>query len=76
MRAGPAQPSAPPSGSDSRLKPVVGMTMLGMTAAEDGAAETWDDGWTVVTCDGSRSAQYEHTVLITKDGCEVLTVPD
>jgi methionyl aminopeptidase len=31
------------------------------------------DGWTVVTADGSLSAQFEHTVLVTKDGCEVLT---
>ena len=32
------------------------------------------DGWTCRTKDGSLSAQFEHTVLITKDGCEVLTV--
>ena len=32
------------------------------------------DGWTVVTRDHSLSAQWEHTVLITKDGCEVLTL--
>ncbi len=31
------------------------------------------DGWTVVTADGSLSAQFEHTVLVTRDGCEVLT---
>jgi methionyl aminopeptidase len=33
------------------------------------------DGWTVVTQDGSLSAQFEHTVLVTRDGCEVLTPP-
>jgi methionyl aminopeptidase len=33
-----------------------------------------DDGWTVVTADGSLSAQFEHTVLVTATGCEVLTV--
>jgi methionine aminopeptidase type I len=33
-----------------------------------------EDGWTVVTRDHSLSAQWEHTVLITKDGCEVLTL--
>lgn len=32
-----------------------------------------EDGWTVVTADGSLSAQFEHTVLVTKTGCEVLT---
>ncbi len=34
---------------------------------------TDDDGWTLWTVDGSRSAQFEHTILITDDGCEVLT---
>jgi methionyl aminopeptidase len=32
------------------------------------------DGWTVVTRDHSLSAQWEHTILITDDGCEVLTL--
>jgi len=31
------------------------------------------DGWTVVTTDGSLSAQFEHTVLVTREGYEVLT---
>ncbi len=31
------------------------------------------DGWALLTVDGSRSAQFEHTVLVTEDGCEVLT---
>lgn len=34
------------------------------------------DGWTVTTKDGSLSAQWEHTVLVTRDGCEVLTHSD
>jgi methionyl aminopeptidase len=33
-----------------------------------------DDKWTVRTADGGLSAQFEHTVLVTRDGCEVLTV--
>ncbi len=35
----------------------------------------WDDGWTVVTDDLRRSAQFEHTLLVTPDGAEVLTHP-
>jgi methionyl aminopeptidase len=35
----------------------------------------WNDGWTVVTADGKRSAQFEHTVLVTDGGAEILTVP-
>ena len=34
----------------------------------------WDDGWTIATIDGLPSAQFEHTVLVTDDGVEVLTV--
>ena len=34
----------------------------------------WDDGWTVVTRDLRRSAQFEHTILITDDGNEILTL--
>jgi len=34
------------------------------------------DGWTIVTADHSLSAQWEHTVLVTDDGYEVLTVSD
>ena len=33
----------------------------------------WDDGWTAVTTDGKRTAQYEHTVLVTDAGVDVLT---
>lgn len=35
-----------------------------------------DDNWTAVTADDSRTAQFEHTVLITHDGVEILTIPD
>jgi len=36
----------------------------------------WNDQWTAVTLDGSWAAQHEHTVLITPDGCEILTKED
>ena len=35
----------------------------------------WDDGWTVLTKDGSRTAQFEHTLLVTETGTEILTLP-
>lgn len=40
--------------------------------------QTWPDGWTSVTADGKRSAQFEHTLVVTASGCEVLTarLPD
>jgi methionyl aminopeptidase len=41
------------------------------------AVRTEDDGWTVVTCDGALSAQFEHTVAVTRHGVRVLTLrPD
>ncbi|PSR88247.1 Methionine aminopeptidase [Actinidia chinensis var. chinensis] len=35
--------------------------------------ETWEDNWTTLTADGSPAAQFEHTILITKTGAEILT---
>jgi methionyl aminopeptidase len=34
----------------------------------------WDDGWTAVTADGSRTAQFEHTLLVTEQGAQILTL--
>ncbi|WJY68299.1 type I methionyl aminopeptidase [Corynebacterium auris] len=36
----------------------------------------WDDGWTVQNLDGEYTAQFEHTILITETGNEILTIPD
>ncbi len=46
--------------------------MLNLGTAE---WDMWDDGWTVVTKDRRRSAQFEHTLLITDTGAEILTLP-
>ena len=37
--------------------------------------DMWDDGWTVVTRDRRRSAQFEHTLVVTETGAEILTLP-
>jgi methionyl aminopeptidase len=37
------------------------------------AVRLWDDGWTAVTRDRSRTAQFEHTLVVTEDGAEILT---
>ena len=52
-----------------------GMTFTVEPMINLGAPTTqmWDDGWTVVTADRSRSAQFEHTILITPTGPEILT---
>ena len=55
----------------------VGMTFTVEPMLCLGTAEwdMWDDGWTVVTKDRRRSAQFEHTVLVTETGPEILTLP-
>jgi methionyl aminopeptidase len=37
--------------------------------------EIWPDGWTVLTADRRRTAQFEHTLVVTADGAEILTLP-
>jgi methionyl aminopeptidase len=37
--------------------------------------DMWDDGWTVLTRDRRRTAQFEHTIVVTADGAEILTLP-
>jgi methionyl aminopeptidase len=37
--------------------------------------DVWKDGWTAVTKDRKRTAQFEHTILVTEDGHEILTLP-
>lgn len=56
-----------------------GMTFTIEPMLNQGTADvrTLRDGWTVVTCDGQLSAQFEHTVAVTRDGVQVLTLrPD
>ena len=37
--------------------------------------EIWDDGWTVATKDTKWTAQFEHTLVVTEDGADILTLP-
>jgi methionyl aminopeptidase len=46
-----------------------------MVCAGRNATAVLDDGWTVVTVDGSWAAHWEHTVAVTGDGPEILTLP-
>lgn len=60
---------------DTELEPGMTFTIEPMLTLGDPALVVWDDGWTAVTRDGQRSAQFEHTVLVTDRGVEVLTLP-
>ncbi len=61
-------------GTGLELKPGMTLTVEPMVNAGKAAVKLLPDGWTVVTKDHSLSAQWEHTVLVTKDGYEVLTL--
>ena len=50
--------------------------MINLGSWEVDTDETEEDGWTVRTSDGSWSAQYEHTLAITKAGPKILTSQD
>ncbi len=55
------------------MKPGHAFTIEPMISQGTYEVKVWPDKWTVVTADGQRSAQFEHTLLITEQGCEVLT---
>ena len=59
-----------------RLEPGMTFTIEPMINAGKAAIKHLGDSWTVVTKDHSLSAQYEHTILVTNTGFEVLTVSD
>ncbi len=56
------------------LQPGMCFTIEPMVNAGKRNVKSLPDGWTVVTKDRSLSAQWEHTLLVTEDGCEVLTL--
>lgn len=71
------EPKVPNYGEPGRgIKLKVGHVLAVEPMVNLGGAETmmYDDGWTVVTADGSLSAHFEHTIAVTDDGPEVLTV--
>lgn len=70
----PQIPNFKPKGRGLKLQ--AGMTLAIEPMVNEGRydVEWLDDDWTVVTEDGSLSAHYENTVLIEKDGCEILTL--
>ena len=57
------------------MEPGMTFTIEPMLALGDPSSHVWDDDWTVVTNDLSRVAQWEHTVAVTEDGVEILTLP-
>jgi methionyl aminopeptidase len=60
-----------------RMPLVQGMTFTiePMITMGDWRHELWADGWTAVTADRKRTAQFEHTILVTATGADILTLP-
>ena len=56
------------------LEPGMTFTIEPMITIGDWHHEMWDDGWTAVTVDRSRTAQFEHTLVVTDTGAEILTL--
>ena len=59
-----------------KLRPGMTLAVEPILNAGSKACRTLKDRWTVVTVDGSLSAQWEHTIAVTSDGCEILTDRD
>ncbi|MFD8071166.1 type I methionyl aminopeptidase [Streptomyces sp. NPDC059718] len=57
------------------MKPGMTFTIEPMLTLGTHEYEIWDDGWTVVTKDRKRTAQFEHTLVVTDTGAEILTLP-
>jgi methionyl aminopeptidase len=57
------------------MEPGMAFTIEPMLTLGTIAYDVWKDGWTAVTKDRKRTAQFEHTILVTEDGHEILTLP-
>jgi methionyl aminopeptidase len=75
MHEDPQVPNYGPAGRGLKLKEGLVLAIEPMVNAGGPETEVLDDGWTVVTRDGRRSAHFEHTIAVTDHGPAVLTVP-
>jgi methionyl aminopeptidase len=63
-------------GKGKKLKPGMVFTIEPMINEGTWEAIVLDDGWTAITKDGKLSAQFEHTIAVTEEGVEILTLPN
>ena len=63
-------------GTGQKIKAGMIFTIEPMINAGNYETKTLNDGWTAVTKDKSLSAQFEHTIGVTKEGCEIFTLPN
>ena len=72
----PPVPNYGKAGTGMRLSPGLVLAIEPMVNAGGPEVETLDDGWTAVTKDGRLSAHFEHTIALTEQGAEILTLPN
>ena len=75
MHEEPDVPNYGPAGRGARVRAGMVLAIEPMVTAGRPRTRLLDDGWTVVTADGSRAAHFEHTVAVTDHGPEILTRP-
>ena len=76
MHEEPQIPNFVDGKSNQKLRPGMTLAIEPMVNAGLPAVKILNDGWTVVTQDGSLSAHFEHTVLVTEGEPEILTWPE
>lgn len=76
MHMDPHVPHVGKRGQGPRLAAGMIFTIEPMITLGTTDVRTLADGWTVVTADGQPTAQFEHTVLVTRSGAEILTLPE
>ena len=74
LHESPEVPNFGAAGKGVRLAQGMTLAIEPMVTAGDYHVAVLDDDWTVVTRDGSLAAHYENTVVVTRDGCEILTL--
>ena len=73
LHEAPQVPNFGRARSGMTLKPGMTFCIEPMVTSGKEPVESTENGWTVVTCDRSDSAHFEHTLLVTEDGVEILT---
>ena len=76
LHEAPEVPNFGPAGHGPRLQPGMTIAVEPMVCAGDWQVKVLPDQWTTVSLDGSLTAHYENTILITEDGPEILTVTE
>ena len=73
LHEAPQVPNHGRAGSGLTIKPGLTFCIEPMVMSGLESVKSTENGWTVVTCDGSDAAHFEHTILVTEDGAEILT---